>query len=117
MLDSLPPRPLTFGEADSLVDGSTQLAPLTILPEAPTDELRPGVYTLQVHDHPEEPSTVYLLGYNPEAEAWVRIHTFDADAWSVEEQDATIQAWLAEKYPDLDRGEIDVDTGDVEMFD
>jgi len=80
MLESLPDRPLTFGEADSLVDGSNQLAPLTILPEPPTDELRPGVYTLQVHDHPEEPSAVYLLGFDPEAEAWVRVHTFGA--WS-----------------------------------
>lgn len=97
LLTSLPDRPLTLDEGETLADSDT-VAPLTVL-TADADDHRQGVYTLFVTSG----GRASVLGYHPDEGGWTVIDAWTEDEWNPTKQDRAVSAFLDAHYDGIEQ--------------
>lgn len=111
MLDSLPNRPLTNAEAESLKRQDGRIIPLSILKGGDDPYV---IYSLAVYRN--EAELVSLVGYSEDAGGWIIIETFDEDEWTVDRNEEVLQDWIDDEYGDeLEQSWLDEDGSEVSL--
>lgn len=111
MQDSLPDRPLTNDEAETLRQQDDRIVPLSILKGGDDPFV---IYTLAVYRH--EAARVHLLGYSEDAGGWLEFESLAEDEWTVERQEERVQEWIDDQYgDDFEQGVLDEESGTVDI--
>lgn len=112
MLDSLPDRPLTDGEAEHLKEQDPRIVPLSILKGEDTDPY--VIYTIAFYA--SESQQVHLLGYSDTEGGWMKFESFREDDWTVDRQEERVSQWIEEQYGDqFEQGVLTDDSGTIDI--
>ena len=115
---SLPSRPLSLVEAESLTDSKKRFAPLSLLSEYPewldghewdAENLKnaASAFVITLLYGTEERATV--LGFSEPDGGWVEIDSWAAEDYDQKEVEEAVQDWGRETYPDWKHGTMDFD--------
>ena len=113
---SLPSRPLSLAEADSLANDG-RFAPLSVVSELPEwlDSEEWGIEDL------EETTSAFVitllhatdnyaiaLGFSEPDEGWVKIGRWEAESYNQRAVEKAVQAWGRETYPEWKHGKMNI---------
>lgn len=112
MLESLPDRPLTDGEAEQLKQQDARFVPLSVLKGKGDDPF--VIYTMAFYEN--ENHQIRLLGYSEAEAGWVQFESFPEDEWTVDRQEERVEQWIDEQYGDeFEQGVLREDSGTVDI--
>ena len=115
---SLPSRPLSLAETDSLVESGKNFAPLSLLSEYPewldgheweAEDLKnaASAFVITILYGTEERAIV--LGFSEPDSGWVEIDSWPAEDYDQTQVEEAVQDWGRETYPEWKHGKMNVD--------